>query len=157
MDQPEGFIEKGTEDIICLLKRSLYGLKKSPRQWYLRFDEFMISHGYYKSQYDSCVYFKVLTSENRIYLILYIDDILIACKDREEIEILKMKLSFAFEMKDLGAATRILRMQIVRDINLKTLFLSQSMYVKTVFNRFEMSSAKPVLVPLSAHFRLSKL
>ena len=58
MDQPEGFIEEGTEDMVCLLKRSLYGLKQSPRQWYLRFDEFMISHGYCRSQYDSCVYFK---------------------------------------------------------------------------------------------------
>ncbi|KAH9781363.1 Integrase catalytic domain-containing protein [Citrus sinensis] len=157
MDQPEGFIEEGTEDMVCLLKRSLYGLKQSPRQWYLRFDEFMISHGYCRSQYDSCVYFKILSSEDRIYLLLYVDDMLIACKRREEIERLKMELNTAFEMKDLGTATRILGMQIVRNRSKGTLFLTQAMYAKRVLSRFEMSGAKPVTVPMSAHFRLSKL
>lgn len=46
MSQPEGFIEEGIEGKVCLLKKSLYGLKQSPRQWYLRFDDFMITHGY---------------------------------------------------------------------------------------------------------------
>lgn len=41
MEQPEGFFVKGKEDWVCLLKKSLYGLKKSPRQWNKRFDEFM--------------------------------------------------------------------------------------------------------------------
>ncbi|KAH9762947.1 hypothetical protein KPL70_001004 [Citrus sinensis] len=157
MDQPEGFIEEGTEDMVCLLKRSLYGLKQSPRQWYLRFDEFMISHGYCRSQYDSCVYFKTLSSEDRIYLLLNVDDMLIACKKKEEIERLKMELNTAFEMKDLGTATRILGMQIVRNRSKGTLFLTQAMYAKRVLSRFEMSGAKPATVPMSAHFRLSKL
>ena len=156
MDQPEGFIKEGTGDMVYLLKRSLYGLKQSSRQWYLRFDEFMISHYFLRSQYDSCVYFKTLPSKDGIYLLLYIDDMLNACKRREEIEKLKLELRSAFEMKDLGTATRILRIQIVKDKNSRTLFLTQAVYVKRVLNRFNISDAKPVSVPLSAHFRLSK-
>lgn len=53
MSQPEGFIKKRAEENVCLLKRSLYGLKQSPQQWYLRFDDFMLTHGYKRSQYDS--------------------------------------------------------------------------------------------------------
>ena len=106
MAQPEGFIERGLEDNVCLLKKSLYGLKQSPRQWYLKFDEFMISHGYCISQFDSCVYYKFLSSSGGIYLLLYVDDILIACKQKEEIQKLKVELSTEFEMKDLGAATK---------------------------------------------------
>jgi hypothetical protein len=58
MDQPEGFIVPGKENYVCKLKRSLYGLKQSPRQWYKRFDSFMLSHGFKRSKYDSCVYIK---------------------------------------------------------------------------------------------------
>uniref|UniRef100_A0ACD5YJF3 Uncharacterized protein n=1 Tax=Avena sativa TaxID=4498 RepID=A0ACD5YJF3_AVESA len=52
MDQPEGFIVPGKEDFVCKLKKSLYGLKQSPRQWYKRFDSFMISHGFERSKYE---------------------------------------------------------------------------------------------------------
>ncbi|GJT52947.1 retrovirus-related pol polyprotein from transposon TNT 1-94 [Tanacetum coccineum] len=57
MRQPPGF-EEGTGNKVCLLKKSLYGLKQSPRQWYKRFDVYMISNGFSRSSYDSCVYFK---------------------------------------------------------------------------------------------------
>lgn len=60
-------------------------------------------------------------------------------------------------MEDLSAATKILGMQIVRDRPAKTLFLAQAGYVKRVLNRLIMDNAKPVLTPLSAHFKLSKL
>ena len=156
MDQLEGFVEEGTEDMVCLMKRNLYELKQSPRQWYLRFNKFMISYEFCRSQYDRCVYFKTLPSGDGIYLLLYVDDMLIACKRREEIEKLKLELRSAFEMKDLGTTTRILGMQIVRDKNSRTLFLTQAVYVKRVLNRFEMINAKHVSIPLSAHCRLSK-
>ena len=58
MQQLEGFTASGKEDYVCLLKRSLYGLKQSPRQWCKRFDSFMISHDFKRSSFDSCVYFK---------------------------------------------------------------------------------------------------
>ncbi|GJR94831.1 retrovirus-related pol polyprotein from transposon TNT 1-94 [Tanacetum coccineum] len=57
MRQPPGF-EEGTDNKVCLLKKSLYGLKQSPRQWYKRFDVYMISNGFSRSSYDSCIYFK---------------------------------------------------------------------------------------------------
>ncbi|KAH9781841.1 hypothetical protein KPL71_008631 [Citrus sinensis] len=156
MAQPEGFIEKGSEDKVCLLKKSLYGLKQSPRQWYLKFDEFMISHGYCRSRFDNCVYFKLSSCGGGIYLLLYVDDMLIACSQKEEIKRLKIELSTEFEMKDLGATTKILGMQITRDRKSKVLFLSQADYVKKVLARFNMENSKPVSTPLSAHFQLSK-
>ena len=132
------------------------GLKQSPRQWYLKFDEFMISRGYCRSKFDNCVYYKFLSNGGGIYLLLYVDDMLIACKQKEEVKKLKVELSTEFEMKDLGVATKILGMQIIRDRESKVLYLSQADYVKRVLTRFNMEDSKPVSTPLSAHFQLSK-
>ena len=124
MDQLEGFIVPGKEDYVCKLKRSLYGLKQSPRQCYKRFDSLMLSHGFKRSDYDSCVYIK-LVDGSHIYLLLYVDDMLISTKSREQITALKKLLNSEFDMKDLGAAKKILDMEITRDRNSGLLFLSQ--------------------------------
>ncbi|GKC24312.1 retrovirus-related pol polyprotein from transposon TNT 1-94 [Tanacetum coccineum] len=62
MRQPPGF-EEGTGNQVCLLKKSLYGLKQSPRQWYKQFDVYMICNGFSRSNYDSYVYFKEFAPE----------------------------------------------------------------------------------------------
>jgi len=154
MDQPEGFIVPGKEDLVCKLKRSLYGLKQSPRQWYKRFDSFMLSHGFKRSEFDSCVYIKFVNG-SPIYLLLYVDDMLIAAKSKKDIAALKSQLSSEFEMKDLGAAKKILGMEITRDRNSGLLFLSQQNYIKKVLHRFNMNDAKFVSTPIAPHFKLS--
>ncbi|KAH9684691.1 DNA (cytosine-5)-methyltransferase [Citrus sinensis] len=109
-----------------------------------------------RSKFDNCVYYKLLSSGGGIYLLLYVDDMLIACNKKEEIKKLKVELSTEFEMKDLGAATKILGMQIIRDRESKVLYLSQADYVKRVLTKFNMEDSKPVSTPLSARFQLSK-
>jgi hypothetical protein len=56
MSQPEGFVVEGKENHVCLLKKSLYGLKQSLRQWYHRFDSYVSSHGFERSPYDACAF-----------------------------------------------------------------------------------------------------
>ena len=142
---------------VCLLKRSLYGLKQSPRQWYLRFDEFMLSHGYLRYSFDCCVYYKLISANLYIYLLLYVDDILVACKSREAIEVLKNLLRFEFEMKDLGLLKKILGMEIKRDRSKGIMFLSQEKYMRRVLETFRMTSCKSVMTPITTHFKLSSL
>ncbi|KAG8496686.1 hypothetical protein CXB51_007936 [Gossypium anomalum] len=151
----EGFTVSEKEDYVCLLKKSLYGLKQSPRQWYKRFDSFMTSHDFKRSSFDSCVYFKKNNDGSFVYLLLYVDDMLIAAKDKGEIRKVKAQLSEEFEMKDLGPAKKILGMEILRDRNTSKLYLSQKGYIEKLLCRFNMRSAKPVSTPLAAHFRLS--
>ena len=121
---------------MCLLQKSLYGLKQSLRQWYRRFDQFMISNGYHMSKYDSCIYREIINSSGAVYILLYVDDILIAGKHLSDIEKLKNLLKGEFEMKYLGSAKRILGIDIIRDRATGTLFLSQSRYISKVLERF---------------------
>jgi hypothetical protein len=101
MDWPEGFIVPAKENFVCKLKKSLYGLKQSPRHWCKKFGYFMIANGFKRSLYDSCVYIKFVDG-SPIYLMLYVDDMLIAAKSKIDIANLKAQLSSEFEMKDLG-------------------------------------------------------
>jgi len=82
-------------------KKSLYGLKQSPRLWYKRFDSFIRGKRYTRSHYDPCVYYNLLPGREYIYLLLYVDDMFIASKSISTINKLKKDLSFKFEMKDL--------------------------------------------------------
>ncbi|KAH9718032.1 Integrase catalytic domain-containing protein [Citrus sinensis] len=91
-----------------------------------------------------------------IYLLLYVDDMLIASKNRDEIERLKKQLASEFEMKDLGDAQRILGMEICRDKKNESIWLTQESYLKKVLERFGMDDkTKPVCTHLAPHFKLS--
>jgi len=88
MKQPEGFIVPGKENLVYCMKKSLYGLKQAPRQWYKSFNTFMIGQGYTRYQYDNCGYFQQFEG-SFIYLLLYVDDMLIISKDKSSINKLK--------------------------------------------------------------------
>ena len=60
MHQPQGFVSNRDEHKVCLLKKSIYGLKQLPQHWYKHFDKFMIKSRLMSSTYGSCVYFKRL-------------------------------------------------------------------------------------------------
>ncbi|GJS79710.1 retrotransposon protein, putative, ty1-copia subclass [Tanacetum coccineum] len=154
MRQPLGF-EEGTGNKVCLLKKSLYGLKQSLRQWYKRFDVYMFINGFSRNSYDNCIYFKEFAPGMYIYILLYIDDMLIACKSKSEIEYTKGMLQKEFDMKELGPARKILSMEIVRDRGSRTIKVSQSGYAQKILNNFRVDNGKSVSMPLGAHFKVS--
>eukprot|EP00253_Pinus_taeda_P023224 PITA_23224 len=154
MKQPEGFAVKGKKELVCKLKKSLYGLKQSPRKWYQKFDTFIRGLGFTRSKADHCVYFKLI-GDRVIYLVLYVDDMLLVGNDKEIIQDLKTQLSSKFDMKDLGAANYILGMEIKRDRAKRKLWLNQRKYVETILQRFNMQDSKPVKVPILVGVRLS--
>ena len=112
MDQPLSFVSKGQEDKVCLLKRSIYGLKQSSRVWHFRFYEVIISFSLNMVSEDHCVYVKK-TTKGIMFLTLYVDDILLAGNNMEMIQTTKQWLSSVFEMKDMGEARYILGVKII--------------------------------------------
>lgn len=74
--QPDGFVVKGKEELVCRLKRSLYGLKRSPKMWHQKFDAFALKIGYVRSEEDHFFYIKCI-DDQLLIIILYVDDMFI--------------------------------------------------------------------------------
>lgn len=89
------------------------------------------------------------------YLLLHVDDMLIATKRMFNIMSLKTQLSAKSDMKDLGAAKIIVGMEIHWDRQTGKLYLPQKKYTEKVLEIFGMSSSKPVNTAPATHFKLS--
>ncbi|RVX20917.1 Retrovirus-related Pol polyprotein from transposon TNT 1-94 [Vitis vinifera] len=100
MVQPENFESNDSKQLVCKLKRSMYGLKKASQQWYRKFDQAITSFGFKENIVDQCIYLK-FSGSKFIILVLYVDDILFASSDVELLHETKRFLSSKFDMKDL--------------------------------------------------------
>ena len=157
MDQPQGFETTGKESLVCKLKKSIYGLKQASRQWYLKFNNTILSYGFVENTVDTCIYMKV-SGSRFIILVLYVDDILLAANDKGMLRDVKEFLSKNFEMKDMGEASYVIGIEIFRDRSHGVLGLSQKAYINKVLERYRMdkSTASPVPIQRGDSFSQSQ-
>jgi len=155
MAQPDGFIEKGLEEKVCELQKSIYGLKQASRSWNIRFDETVKTYGFVQSMDEPCVY-KLIQEGKVVFLVLYVDDILLIGNDVGRLTEVKLWLAKQFDMKDLGEAAYVLGIQIFRDRKNKQLALSQASYIDKVMDRFAMQNSKKGYLPFRHGVSLSK-
>ena len=156
MEQPEGFTKKGNERLVCKLKKSIYGLKQASRQWYIKFNNTITSFGFKENIVDQCIYLKVSGSKF-IFLILYVDDILLASSDLGLLGETKEYLSKNFHMVDMGEANYVIGIEIFRDRSRGVLGLSQKGYIDRVLERFNMQSCSSGIAPILKGDKLSKM
>ncbi|KAM1309376.1 hypothetical protein ACFX2H_006077 [Malus domestica] len=155
MTQPEGFVSKFEKPKVCKLQRSIYGLKQASRSWNIRFDTEIKTFGFAQNEDDNCVYQKVV-GEAVVFLVLYVDDILLFGNDTAVLSSVKVWLSKTFHMKDLGDASYVLGIKLYRDRSRKLIGLSQSMYINKVLSRFQMEQSKKGFLPVGHGIHLSK-
>ena len=110
--------------------KSIYGLKQASRSWNLCFDETIKTYGFEQNFDEPCVY-KYIKEKKVVFLVLYVDDILLIGNDVETLSNKKW-LAKQFQMKDLGEASYILGIQIIRDRKNKLLALSKATYIDKV-------------------------
>ena len=91
-----------------------------------------------------------------LYYLLYVDNLLVACRNLFEVENLKELLSSEFYMKDHSEAKKILWMKILADRIISVLYLSQRRYIEKVEQLFSMVDAECVSNTLASHLKLSK-
>lgn len=85
MLQPASFAEIGMENLVCKLNKSLYGLKHAPRCWYKKLDSFIMSLGYNRLSSNHCSYYKRFEDNDLIILLLYVDDMLVASSNKDQV------------------------------------------------------------------------
>ena len=125
MKQPEGFIVQGQENKVCRIDKSLYRLKRAPKQWHEKFDTVMMSNRFSINKCDKCICFKC-TPSGYVLLCMYVDDKHIIGSNKDIIQRSKNMLHSRFDMKDMGFADIILGIKITR--NHDGIILSQDHY-----------------------------
>ena len=140
---------KASSDLVCKLNKTLYGLKQAPREWNGTFDKFMKNNGFKNSEVDQCLYIGKFKNDI-VYLLLYVDDMLLISNSLDRLNDLKFLLENNFRMKDLGVLNQFLGIQIKKLEN--GLFLSQRSYLEKLLSRFNMSDCNIVKTPMETKF-----
>ena len=104
IQQPEGIdkCDKNGNELVCNMKKSLYGLTQSGRNWNNTLHTYLVSEKCFQSLADQCVYVKGTEANEEISLIVWVDDIVICASNSHILESVKSALSKRFKMKDLG-------------------------------------------------------
>jgi Reverse transcriptase (RNA-dependent DNA polymerase) len=155
MTQPMSFKDSNNASKVCKLKRSIYGLKQASRSWNKRFDKEIKEFGFIKCDKEPCVY-KRFSGSIIVFLILYVDDILLIGNDISTLDEVKSSLKKVFSMKNLGEAAYVLGIKIYMDRFQKLIGLSQGTYIDKVLKRFNMQDSKKGNLPMSHGINLGK-
>jgi len=126
---------------VCKLVKSLYGLKQESKQWHQKFNKIIAQFGFTIHEHEKCIYSRKLDNDYTIFC-LYVDNILIFGTSLDAIQRVKDYLSQNFNMKDLGSADMILRMQISRTPN--EISLSLSHCIERMLQNFDFYYSKSI-------------
>ncbi|CAL9022545.1 unnamed protein product, partial [Prunus brigantina] len=151
MDLPPGIPVTSKEGVVCKLRKSLYGLKQSPRAWFGRFAASMKKFGYVQSNSDHTLFLKRHKGKLTA-LIIYVDDMIVTGDDQAEMQNLQKYLASEFEMKSLGDLKYFLGIEVARSKH--GIFLSQRKYILDLLAETGMLDCKPIDTPSEQNHKL---
>ena len=153
MQQPPGFIDPQYPKHVCQLQKALYGLKQAPRAWFERFTSHLLTMGFTPSLADPSL-FLYRQGSTVVYLLLYVDDIIVTGNQPTAVQSLITKLAQEFDIKDLGQLKFFLGLQI--DYRSSGFFVHQHKYATDLLAKFNMSTCKPCSTPFVSLSRIRK-
>ena len=155
ISQPPGY-EADDAKLACHLQKALYGLKQAPRAWHKRLDAELQQYGFQVSTADPGLYvYDTGANGAPVYLLVYVDDILLACGDLAVVMRIKDHLLSTFAGRYLGPATSFLGIAIQRDRQARTLKLHHERMVTDLVHTFGLDHGNPRVLPLSPSVELS--
>lgn len=149
VSEPENFETSKEGAKVCKLNKALYGLKQSPRQWNLKFNEFLLTVGLKPTDADPCFY----TNKSRtVFMALYVDDGLLAAMDKHDLDKIIKSMEKAFKVT-VNETEYFVGIQIHKQAD-GSVFLNQEAYTKKVLERFGMNNCASVTTPADAYNKL---
>jgi len=137
---------------VCKLKKALYGLKQADREWFAKLSSFFISVGYTQSMNDYSLF--INSSEGSFMaLLVYVDDIILAGNDKEEIGRVKEALNKTFKIKDLRDLRYFLGFEVAR--SKKGIMMNQRKYALELLTDTGLLACKPTATPVDNLGKLS--
>ncbi|CAN0884915.1 Retrovirus-related Pol polyprotein from transposon RE1, partial [Linum grandiflorum] len=147
MQQPVGFVDPEHPDYVCRLKKSLYGLRQAPRAWFHCLTTALQEFGFQPSKTDPSL-FIYKSGSTALYLLVYVDDIVITGTHSSQIQLLLKFLQSRFALRDLGRLSYFLGIEVHHTST--GLVLSQRKYISELLQRAGMVDAKPMTTPCTA-------
>ena len=141
---PQG-VDICTENEVLNLKKGLYGLKQAPRLWYRKFCEVMVQLGFRSCKADDCLFY-LKDGADEVWLLLYVDDIIVLGSSLKIVESVKRKCSSHVEIKDLGVVRQFLGVSVHFSNN--RAWLSQEHFTRQILMRFEMENCNAAPTPM---------
>ena len=152
LKQPPGFEDHARPDYVCRLDKALYGLKQAPRIWYSRLSDKLQQLGFQPSRSDMSLFF-FRQGNTVIYLLVYVDDIVVVSSCQKSVDKLLQKLGAEFALKDLGELHYFLGIQVSHKSD--GIVLSQEKYALDLLRKTGLLQCKPTNTPLSVSEKLS--
>jgi hypothetical protein len=150
--QPMSFTDPAHPDLVYHLRKSLYGLKQAPRAWYSRFVTYLTTLGFIEAKSDTLL-FNFRRGSDTIYLLLYIDDIILTASSTKLLHRTISALQREFVMNDLGPLHHFLDITVERRPN--GLFLHQRTYTLDILKQAVMADYKPCTTPVDLQAKLA--
>jgi hypothetical protein len=150
--QPTGFVDPAQPDCVYLLNKSLYELKQAPQAWYSRFTTYITSLGFVEAKSDTSL-FVFRRGTNTVYLLLYVDDIVLTASSAALLQQTISALKQEFAMKDLGPLHHFLGVSVQHQAD--GLFLTQRQFALDILERAGMVDCKPVSTPVDTQAKVS--
>jgi hypothetical protein len=152
MRQPPGYEDMTLPHYICKLDKALYGLKQAPRAWYARLSTKLLQLGFKISKSDSSLFY-LQNDEVTMFILVYVDDIIVTSSKSYAVTILLKKLGDEFALNDLGDLHYFLGIE-VKKVN-DGIVLSQDKYANDLLKKAGMRMCKPASTPLTTREKLA--
>ncbi|CAI7890857.1 unnamed protein product [Closterium sp. NIES-54] len=153
MERPAGFHLPFPANSVWQLRRPVYGLRQAHREWHAKLAATLAKLGFRTSRSDASLFLRA--SPSPIYILVYVDDMILLTADLAELEGVKAELGCRLKCKDLGELQHYPGMTITRDHSARTISLSQGHYLQQVLERFDMDRGGAQHTPLSVGHHLS--